>query len=119
MYGSLYNGKWKLFLLQIHLSILPLFYCLVLKMSENCEERKIPRLHPQLSFFVHNPSIHFTVMEVYRNQKIFTFKELKTENFDLFSSSQNNELIIKMILIVNNESFNRCSQLQIKSNCGT
>ena len=41
----------------------------------------------------------FTVIEEERNQKIFTFKKLESENFDFFSlkSAQTDELIIKVV----------------------
>ena len=39
-----------------------------------------------MSCFVHNPKyIQFTVTEEERNQKVFTFKKLESENFDFFS----------------------------------
>ena len=41
-----------------------------------------------MSCFVHNPkNIQFTVKEE-RNQKIFTFKKLESENFNELSSEQ-------------------------------
>ena len=39
-----------------------------------------------MSCFVHNSKNNqFTVTEEERNQKIFTFKKLESENFDCFS----------------------------------
>ena len=47
-----------------------------------------PRGRPPMSCFVHNPkNIQFTVKEE-RNQKIFTFKKLESENFNELSSEQ-------------------------------
>ena len=41
----------------------------------------------KLSCFVHNPKDNqFTVTEKERNQKIFTFKKLESENFYFFFS---------------------------------
>ena len=40
----------------------------------------------------------FTVIEVERNQKIFTFKKLESENFDFFFlSTQTDQSIIKIV----------------------
>lgn len=52
----------------------------------------------------------FTLTEVQRNQKIFTFKKLKSENSDFFFFKKihsNGDLIV--YLIVDNQSINRCS----------
>ena len=49
-----------------------------------------------MSCFVHDPKyIQFTVIDEERNQEIFTFKKLESENFDFFffKNTQNNKKV--------------------------
>ena len=71
-------------------------------MSDNGEKNVL--FCPQLK------DIQFTVKEEERNQKIFTFKKLESENFDYFSlKSTQLSKYLAINLIVDNKSINCCS----------
>ena len=57
-------------------------------MSENRGSQS-PRQHPQMSCPQPKDN-QFTVIEEERNKKIFTFKKLESENFDMLFFSKKN-----------------------------